>query len=240
MALPKLDTPKHSCTLPSNGQIIQFRPFLVGEQKMLLIAQESENQNDIIREMMRLIDVCCDDVDVQKIPSIDIEFIFLQLRIKSIGETSNVTINCEDENCKGDNEITIDLESAKVIELEEKIDPIVKLTNNVSIELQYPSYSMMQNLILNPETGEIPTSEMFAIITKCVISVIDGDEVLGRDDFTEKELTSFIDSMSSLMFNDVQKFFDSAPKIVIEHDYTCSVCEKSNHTVIEGIGSFFD
>ena len=98
----------------------------------------------------------------------------------------------------------------------------------------------MQNLIQNPDTGEIPTSEMFKIISKCVVSVIDGDEVLGREDFTEKELTSFIDSMSSLMFNDVQKFFDSSPKIVIEHDYTCSVCEKSNHTVIEGIGSFFD
>ena len=78
MALPKLETPKHSCTLPSNGQIIEFRPFLVGEQKMLLIAQESENQNDVIREMMRLIDVCTDDVNVKNLPSIDIEFLFLQ------------------------------------------------------------------------------------------------------------------------------------------------------------------
>ena len=239
MALPKLDTPKHSCILPSNGQMVEFRPFLVGEQKMLLIAQESENKNDIIREMMRLIDTCTDNVDVRKLPSIDIEFLFLQLRIKSIGETSKVTINCEDENCEGDNDITLDLESAKVIEPEEKISPIVKLTNNVSIELQYPSYSMMQNLILNPDTGEIPTSEMFKIISKCVVSVIDGDEVLGREDFTEKELTSFIDSMSSLMFNDVQKFFDSSPKIVIEHDYTCSVCEQNSHLKLEGLGSFF-
>ena len=80
---------------------------------------------------------------------------------------------------------------------------------------------------------------MFKIISKCVVSVIDGDEVLGKDDFTEKELTSFIDSMSSFMFLDVQKFFDASPKIVIEHDYTCSVCEQNSHLKLEGLGSFF-
>ena len=238
MALPKLETPKHSCILPSNGQMIEFRPFLVGEQKMLLIAQESENQNDVIREMMRLIDVCTDDVNVKNLPSIDIEFLFLQLRIKSIGETSDITVVCDDDNCKGDTTITVELESAKVIEPEEKVDPIIKLTPKVSMELQYPSYTMMQDL--NMEEGEIPTSEMFKIISKCVVSVIDGDEVLGRDDFTEKELTSFIDSMSSFMFLNVQKFFDASPKIVLEHDYTCSVCEKNNHLTLEGLGSFFE
>ena len=238
MALPKLETPKHSCILPSNGQMIEFRPFLVGEQKMLLIAQESENQNDVIREMMRLIESCADDVEVKKLPSIDIEFLFLQLRIKSIGETSNITIKCEDDNCEGNTEITIELESAKVIEPEEKVSPIIKLTPKVSMELQYPSYAMMQDL--NMLEDEIPTSEMFKIISKCVVSVIDGDEVLRRDDFTEKELTSFIDSMSGFMFNDVQKFFDASPKIVIEQDYTCSVCEQNSHLKLEGLGSFFE
>ena len=238
MALPKLETPKHNCTLPSNGQMVNFRPFLVGEQKMLLIAQESENQNDVIREMMRLIDTCTDDIDVKKLPSIDIEWLFLQLRIKSIGETSDISVVCNDDNCKGDTTITVELESAKVIEVEEKVDPIIKLTPKVSMELQYPSYSMMQNL--NILEGEIPTSEMFKIISKCVVSVIDGDEVLGRDDFTEKELTSIIDSMSGFMFSDVQKFFDSAPKIVLEHNYTCSVCEKNSQLKLEGLGNFFE
>ena len=145
MALPKLETPKHSCILPSNGQTVEFRPFLVGEQKMLLIAQESEDKNDIIREMMRLIDTCTDNVDVKKLPSIDIEFMFLQLRIKSIGETSDITVKCDDDNCEGDTNITIELESAKVIEPEEKVSPIIKLTPKVSMELQYPIY---KNLLL--------------------------------------------------------------------------------------------
>ena len=169
---------------------------------------------------------CADDINVKELPSIDIEFLFLQLRIKSIGETSNITIKCDDEKCKADNEIELEIESAKVIEPEEKVSPIIKLTPKVSMELQYPSYVMMQDLNILEE--EIPTSEMFKIISKCVVSVIDGDEVLGRDDFTEKELTSFIDSMSGFMFLDVQKFFDASPKIVIEQDYTCSVCEKTS------------
>ena len=90
MALPKLETPKHSCTLPGNGQTVTYRPFLVGEQKLLLIAQESENQNDMLREMMRLIEICTDDVKVRELTSIDIEWLFLNIRMKSIGETSNV------------------------------------------------------------------------------------------------------------------------------------------------------
>ena len=238
MALPKLETPKHSCTLPSNGQMVEFRPFLVGEQKMLLIAQESEDKNDIIREMMRLIESCTDDVNVQTLPSIDIEFLFLQLRIKSIGETSNITVACDDNTCDGDSDVTIDLESAKVIHSEKEVSPIIKLTPTVAMELQFPSYSMMQDL--NMTDDDIPTSEMFKVITKCVVSIIDGDEVLGKDDFTEKELTSFIDSMSTIMFTQIQEFFDSAPKLVIEHEYKCSVCEKNNHLVLEGLGSFFE
>ena len=132
MALPKLETPKHKCILPLSEREIKFRPFLVGEQKMLLIAQESENQNDVIREMMRLIDVCADDINVKELPSIDIEFLFLQLRIKSIGETSNITVKCDDDNCEADTDITIELESAKVIEPEEKVSPIIELTPKVS------------------------------------------------------------------------------------------------------------
>ena len=236
MALPKLETPKHSCTLPSNGETVYFRPFLVGEQKMLLIAQESENQDDVVREMMRLIETCADDVNVKLLPVVDIEWLFLQLRIKSVGETSDLMISCNNNDCKADNEIKVDLESAKVSE-EKEVSPIIKLTPTVSIELQYPSYLMMQELELF--NNEITTADMFKVISKCVVSIIDGEEVLGRDDFTEKELISFIDSMSTVMFVQIQEYLNSAPKIVINHSYKCSVCEKDNELNLEGIGSFF-
>tara|TARA_Y100001963_G_C6766667_1_gene442663 strand:+ start:1223 stop:1939 length:717 start_codon:yes stop_codon:yes gene_type:complete len=237
MALPKLETPKHSCILPVNGQEVIFRPFLVGEQKLLLIAQESENEQDISREVLRLIDICTDNIDTKDLATVDIEWLFLQLRIKSVGETSDVRLQCQDENCEKNIECEIDLESAQVVKSEKEVNPIINLTPTVGMELQYPSYKMMQSLKM--VDGEIPTSEMFNIISKCVVSIIDGDEVLGRDDFTENELMSFIDSMSTVMFVQIQEYLDTAPKIVIEHDYKCSACEKDNNLKLEGIGNFF-
>ncbi len=239
MALPKLETPKHTCTLPSNGQIITFRPFLVGEQKMLLIAQESENQNDMLREMMRLIDICTDDVDVKDLSSVDIEYLFIQLRMKSIGETSTVVVQCDDESCDGDNEVVLDLENEVIIqEPEIKVDPIIKLTPTVSIEFKHPSYKQMEGMDLS-DAEQSSTTDMFKVISESVVSIIYGDEVLSREDFTENELTSFIDSMSASMFSDIQKFFSNVTTLKIEKDFKCSVCEKTNHIELEGIGNFF-
>ena len=103
MALPKLETPKHSCVLPSSEETVNFRPFLVGEQKVLLVAQESDNTNEQISEMIRLIDICCDDIDAKSLATIDLEYLFLQLRIKSVGETADVQMECE--HCKELNKV---------------------------------------------------------------------------------------------------------------------------------------
>ena len=235
MALPKLETPKHSCVLPTTNETVYFRPFLVGEQKVLLIAQESEDANEQIREMMRLINICCDDVDVNSIPTVDLEYLFLQLRIKSVGETSDVILNCD--KCETGNPVSVELENTKLTESENKISNIVKLTDIVSMELQYPSYSMMEDL--DAENAE-DTKSLFRVMTKCIVSVIDGDEVHTKDDFTTKELTSFLDSMSLTMFNDVQEFFNSAPKLSIDVNFECKECETKNHKELEGVGNFFD
>ena len=239
MALPKLETPKHSCTLPSNGQTVTFRPFLVGEQKMLLIAQESENQNDMLREMMRLIDICTDDVNVKDLPSLDIEYLFINLRMKSIGETSTVMIKCKDESCEADNEVVLDLENELIVhEPEKKVDPIIKLTPTISIEFKHPSYKQMDGMDLSDEE-KTSTADMFKIISSCVVSIINEEEVLSRDDFTDKELSSFIDSMSSSMFGDILEFFANVATLKIIKDFNCSVCETNNHLELEGIGNFF-
>ena len=133
MALPKLETPKHSTILPSTDQTVYFRPFLVGEQKQLLIAQESEDQNMILREMIRLIDVCVDDVTSEHLPTSDIEWLFLQIRIKSVGETTDLVLKCQQEPCEADNEFKLDLETIKV-EQKEKLSNIIQLTPNLSVE----------------------------------------------------------------------------------------------------------
>ena len=234
MALPKLDTPNYSCVLPTLNKTVYYRPFLVGEQKVLLIAQESEDSKLQVREMMRLIDLCCDEVDIKTLPTSDLEYLFLQLRIKSIGETSDILIPCE--KCETDNPVSLNLEDAKVIEHENKVSNIIKLTDSVSIELQWPSYNMIEGLSLDEE---LKTQEMFGLMADCIVSVIEGDEIHTRDDFTRKELIIFFDSMSLIMFDDVQKFFNSQPALTLDVVFDCSDCGVHNKQSMAGVGNFF-
>ena len=128
MALPTITTPTYTLKQPSTGEEIEYRPFLVGEQKVLLIAQESEDANAQVKEMIRLIDTCCEDIDAKKLAGVDLEYLFIQMRIKSVGETSDVVVPCEE--CKQDNEIKIDLESILVNRPEPEISNIIEITDN--------------------------------------------------------------------------------------------------------------
>ena len=234
MALPKLETPKHSCVLPTLEETVYYRPFLVGEQKMLLIAQESDDTDTQIKEMMRLINVCCDDIDVDKLPSIDLEFLFLQIRIKSVGETSSVIFECD--KCNQENTVVIDLESAEVKRDPEEVDKLIPLTDSVTMELQRPSYSMMDGMNLQDEN----TNDLFKLMSKCVVSITDGDEVHTRDDFKEKELMAFFDSMSLVMFENVQNYFNTATTLVLDAGYDCTDCSNHNNVELIGIANFFE
>ena len=234
MTLPILETPMHSCVLPSTNERVEFRPFLVGEQKLLMIAQESENQNTQIREMIRLINACCDNIIAEKLPTIDLEYLFLQIRIKSVGETSDITMICE--SCEEENAVTVDLEAAEVKQ-DEKISNIVKLTDDISLELQFANYESMKGLDASVEGTD--TKEAFLLMQRCIISVISGEQVHTRDDFSEKELDKFMDSMSLEMLENVQTYLASAPSLSIEPEFKCKICDHEQKTKLEGIGNFF-
>jgi len=234
MALPKLETPKHSCVLPSSNETVTYRPFLVGEQKVLLVAQESENTNEQISEMIRLINVCCDDIEANDLATIDLEYLFLQLRIKSVGETADVQMECK--NCTLPNSVVVQLEETIVEEPEQVIDNVVKITDTISIDLKTPSYQIVNSVNLND--SEDP-KVIFEVVAKCINSVIDGDEVHTRDDFTSKELMSFLDSMSMDMFEKLQLFFVNVKKLKINGSYDCEKCQESNSYELVGIGNFF-
>ena len=235
MALPKLETPKYTCVLPSSEETVEYRPFLVGEQKILLIAQESEDANQQVREMIRMIDVCCDDIKAESLSAIDLEYLFLQIRIKSVGETSEVIIQRPD--CKKDNTVTINLESTEVVREGKEISNIVKLTPTISLDLQYPNYKVIQQLDANKADD---AKQVFEVVAKCINAVIEGDEIHTRDDFTNKELESFLDNMSMDMFESVQEFFSSAPNLVINHSYSCEECNTNNTFKLQGIANFFE
>ena len=241
MALPKLETPQHSCKLPLLEQEVFFRPFLVGEQKSLLIAQEGENQKEQVNEMMRLINLCAEDIVAEDLTTVDLEYLFLQIRIKSVGETSDVVLACT--HCEAENEQTIKLEETEVF-TEKEVSNIVSLTPQITMELTLPSYRMIQKIEL--ETGDegqledMKTTDVFEVIQQCVVSVIDGDEVHSREDFTKSELVNFLDSMSVTMYGGILEYFNSAPKLQIVQEYNCNACNKDNKIVMEGVANFFD
>ena len=234
MALPVLDTPKHSCVLPSSGETVTYRPFLVGEQKVLLVAQESENTNEQISEMIRLIDICCDDIDAKDLATIDLEYLFLQLRIKSVGETADVQMECK--SCQEPNSVTVELENTIVQEPEQVIDNVVYVTDRVAFDLRVPSYEIIQSVNLN--NAEDP-KVIFEVVSKCINSVIDGDEIHTRDDFTQKELMDFLDTLSLDMFEKVQAFFVNVKTLRINGSYDCVKCSEANPYELVGIGNFF-
>jgi hypothetical protein len=234
MALPKLENPTHSCVLPSAGVTVNYRPFLVGEQKVLMIAQESEDANAQVKEMIRLIDICCEDTDAKKLAGVDLEYLFIQMRIKSVGETSDVTVPCE--KCNQDNAIKIDLEAIVVNRPEPKVSNIIQITDSVSLDIQQPTYEIIQTMDANK--AEDP-HQVFDMVAKCIVKIIDGDEVHTRDDFTAKELMSFLDTMSIDMFEMIQLYFANAPSLEISHNYKCSHCEEQNFLELKGVANFF-
>jgi hypothetical protein len=234
MALPKLETPKHKCVLPSSGETVNYRPFLVGEQKVLLVAQESENTNEQVSEMIRLINICCDDIEANKLATIDLEYLFLQLRIKSVGETSDVQMECK--NCQESIKVTVQLEQTTIEEPEEVVDHIVKITDSISIDLSIPSYEIVNSVDLNnAEDPEV----IFDVVARCINTIIDGDEIHTRDDFTDKELMSFLDTMSLEMFENVQKFFVNTKTLQITGTYDCEHCKETSPYELVGLGNFF-
>ena len=235
MALPILETPMHSCVLPSTNERVEFRPFLVGEQKVLMIAQESDDQKTQVREMIRLINTCCEEVDANKLVTTDLEYLFLQIRIKSVGETSDVTMKCT--KCETENTIEVDLETAE-IKQDKKVSNIIKLNGEVSIELKHPTYESVEDLEIKED--ETNTKDAFKLMNRCIVAVVNGDEVMTRDDFRVKELDAFIASMNMDMFESVQDYLASAPILSIAFEFKCSNCENQEKGVLEGIGSFFD
>ncbi len=234
MALPKLETSKHSCVLPSSGETVHYRPFLVGEQKVLLVAQESENTNEQVGEMIRLINICCDDVDASELATIDLEYLFLQLRIKSVGETADVQMECK--SCEELVKVSVELEKTIVQEPEKVVDNVVNITPSIALDLRVPSYKIVNSVNLqNPEDPKV----IFEVITKCINSIIDGDEIHTRDDFTDKELMSFLDSMSMDMFDKVQQFFTNVKTLKISGTYDCEKCNETSSYELVGVGNFF-
>ena len=234
MALPKLNTVTYDLTLPSTGQKIEYRPFLVKEQKTLMIAQESGDNKQIEKAFANIINDCViDDVDPYALPMFDIEYIFLRIRGKSVGEKVKLNLLCPDDE-KTRVDVEINLEDVD-IKMNADHTNTVKITDNISIIMKYPCLADMTGF---DEEGEI--TNIFEMVKRCVYEIRQGETVYNKVDISDKELDDFIGTMSTSNFEDVTNFFNTMPKLIHVIEVKNPKTKKTSEVPIEGLQSFFE
>ena len=232
MALPKLNTPQYELELPSTGGKIKYRPFLVKEQKLLMMAQESENDDQISNTIISIINSCTDGkLDATKLPIFDVEYIFLQLRSKSVGETSKIKVKCPDDD-KTYVDVTLKLDDISVHMTADHTN-VVEITDKIKIIMKYPMMNDMKGV--NLSDGIAGT---FGLISKCVHEIHDGDTVHAKVDMNNKELNEFIDTLDSKQFDKIMEFFNTMPKLRHSIAITNPKTKKKGEVMLEGLQSF--
>ena len=233
MALPKLNTVTYDLKLPSSGQKIEYRPFLVKEQKALMIAQESGEDAQIEKAFAQIINDCVlDDVDPYILPMFDIEYIFLRIRGKSVGEKVKLSVLCPDDK-KTRVEVEVNLEEVDV-QMSVDHSNTIELNDGISVIMKYPCLGDMSGF---NEEGEVKS--LFEMIKRCVSEVRQGDTIYNRVDITDKELDEFIDSMSAENFEQVTNFFNTMPKLIHVVEVKNPKTKKKSEVPIEGLQNFF-
>jgi hypothetical protein len=234
MGVPKLNSANYELSLPSTGATIKYRPFLVKEQKALMIAQESEDDKVIESTFAQIINDCvADNVDPYKMPMFDIEYVFLKIRGKSVGEVVDLKVTCPDDE-ETQISVSIPLDEVKV-QMSETHTNVVTLSNDISVIMRYPCLGDMKGF---NALGE--TKSLFEMIKRCIHEVHDGEEVYHRVDMSEKDLEDFIDSMSSKNFESIGEFFTSMPKLSYDLEIVNPKTKVKSVMPIEGLQSFFE
>ena len=234
MALPKLDSPVYELEQPSTGEKIKYRPFLVKEQKTLMMAQESEDEKQIKEALAGLISNCTfSEIDPYKVPLFDIEFLFLRIRGKSVGETIDLSLLCPDDN-KTRVSKSVNLEDIGV-NMKVGHTNEIEITDKIKMIMRYPTLNDMEDIDDVTQLGSV-----FPMILRCVHEIHDGEKVYNRVDMSEKDLEEFIDSLTGEQFEKVGEFFETMPKVQHSIEVTNPKTNKKGEVVIEGIQSFFD
>ena len=237
MPLPTISTPTYELVLPSSNRKIKFRPFLVKEEKILIIALESQDQKQIANAVKTILSSCIltKGIKIDKLSTFDIEYLFLNVRGKSVGEKIDVMITCPDDG-KTQVPMSINIDSIKVQKSKEH-NPDIKLDETFTLRMRYPSLN--EFIKSNFDAGDIKVDDTFELIASCVDQVYSEEESWTQEDCTKKELVDFIDQLNSSQFKEIEKFFDTMPKL----SHTLKVINPNTNVeseiVIEGLQSFF-
>ena len=236
MALPMNTTPVYTLAVPSTGKELKFRPFLIKEEKTLLIAQQSEDPIVMVESLKEVIQSCVKDIDVNDLATFDLEYIFTQIRSKSVGEIIELMMLCDtctDEKAVA--KVSIDLTKIQV-EKNPEHKAKIHLYNDVGVVMKYPTLDILKKME-SINTNDL--DEVFNVVVDCIDYIYNEEEVFHAKEQTKQELLDFVNNLSSDQFAEVQKFFETMPKLKHEIDYVCPVCSKEHHKVLEGLNSFF-
>jgi hypothetical protein len=236
MALPKINNvPKYDLVIPSTKAQIKFRPFLAKEQKVLLMALETQDQTQILNAITDTIEACVlTPIDLKTLTSFDVEFVFTQIRAKSVGEKSNISITCSE--CEKTSPVQINLEEIKIDV--PKTAGIIKLNDEYVLKMRYPRYySMVQNKDLH--VADSMTEAMYHIIIACLDSLQSDSVNIKFDDELAEDVTTFLDSLTPQQFNDIGEFVQNIPKLSHVVKFNCTHCNHPNTVTLQGIQDFF-
>ena len=237
MPLPRIATPTYELVLPSTKKTIKYRPFLVKEEKLLVLALETENQREITNAVKSVIKNCISTrgVKVESLPTFDIEYLFLNIRGKSVGEEVEVNIIAPDDGVT-EIPIKIDIDDIKVTENPDH-NKQIKLNDELMMEMKYPSLD--QFIKNNFDVNQNDFEQSFELIASCVSKIYNEDEVWSADDVSKKEIVEFLEQMNSIQFKGIEKFFETMPKLTHKVKVTNPNTQVESEVVLEGLSSFF-
>ena len=237
MPLPKISTPTYELVIPSTGKNIKYRPFLVKEEKVLIVAMESEDTRTIANAVKDVIKSCIitRGVKVEELSTFDIEYLFLNIRGKSVGEEVEVLVTCPDD---GSTKVPMNIVLDDIeIQYDDDHSPDIKLDDSLTLRMKYPS--MDQFVKNNFAIDDVNVDETFDIITSCIEQVYNEEESWSSKDCTKKELRDFLDSLSSKQFKEIEKFFATMPKLSHTIQVKNPNTDVESEIVLEGLASFF-
>ena len=234
MALPKLNSaPKYEIVVPSTGKKVRYRPYLVKEEKILMIAMESQDQKQALSAIVDTIQSCVqEDIDGKALTTFDVEYLFTQIRSKSVGETAKLNLKCE--HCEETTEVAVKLDDIQV--QQESVDNNIQLTDDISLKMRWPTYLE----VMETSTNENDNVDMtFSLIKQCIDSVLTNEEAIRLKDEPKEEVDAFLESLSSSQFDKIRQYVEKMPKMEHQVSFTCSHCEKGNDITLSGISDFF-
>ena len=239
MPLPKISTPTYELVLPSSGKKVKYRPFLVREEKILIMALESEDTKQITTAIKDVLSTCIlsRGIKIDKLATFDIEYLFLNVRAKSVGETVEVNVTCPDDG-KTQVQMEIDIDSIK-IQRDPEHSNIIKLDDDLSVQMNYPSLNQFIEANFDTKADTSQVDESLEVIMQCIGQVYNQDESWEASECTKKELKDFVESMNSKQFKQVENFFNTMPKLSHNIKVTNPETKVESTVVLEGLASFF-